>query len=310
MSDSPRKLVDARVLVETPEGVDFQFRLAGPGLRAHAWLIDVLIRCGAIAVFGLLGLWIGWLGGENGLGAMAGLATIVVFLVSWFYGTVFECLMSGQTPGKRLLGLRVVRTNGTPVDVVSSAGRNFLRTADLLPFGYTVGLVSMLMTRRLQRLGDLFFDTMVIDERRRNLPVREQQAAGVEVLLRSECSGVFRVPERTLGVIERLFEKDREISEARREELARPLSEVLQRQLGWKSPGPDPKNPHTFFQGQSCRHTNFLRRVLKTFAEDAGDEVGAAGPRFSLRSVNRGSQTAGDGGNGSGLRSPKQEVRP
>jgi hypothetical protein len=151
---------------------------------------------------------------------------------------------------------------------------------------------------------------MVIDERRRNLPVREQQAAGVEVLLRSECSGVFRVPERTLGVIERLFEKDREIPDARREELARPLSEVLQRQLGWKSPGPDPKNPHTFFQGQSCRHTNFLRRVLKTFAEDDGEEVGAAGPRFSLRSVNRGSRTAGNGGPGSGLRSPKQEVRP
>ena len=309
MSDSPRKLVDARVLVETPEGVDFQFRLAGPGLRAHAWLIDMLIRAGAIIVFGLLGLWVGWLSGEDGLGTMAGLATIVLFVVSWFYGTVFECLMNGQTPGKRWLGLRVVRTNGTPVDVVSSTGRNFLRTADLLPFGYTVGLISMLMTRRLQRLGDLFFDTMVIDERRRNLPLREPQGTEVQVLLRSECSGMFRVPERTLGVIERLFERDREIPESRREELARPLSEVLQRRLGWTSPGPDPTNPHTFFQGQSCRHTNFLRRVLKTFAEDAGGEVGTAGLRSSSGGVNRRSQDAGSGRTGSGLRSHKQEDR-
>jgi uncharacterized RDD family membrane protein YckC len=278
MPDPSKRIVDTRVVVETPEGVDFQFRLAGPGERAHAWFIDLVIKAGAVAVFWIIALLLGLTAGTAGLSTMAGLGTVFLFLVNWFYGTVFEYLMHGQTPGKKLLGLRVVRTNGTPVDIVSSTGRNFLRTADMLPFGYTAGLISMLMTRRLQRLGDLFFDTMVVDEKRGFSGRTGGLTTHVEVLSRSECSGRFQLPERTLGVIERLFEPDRSISDARREEIARPLSEIIQKRLGWQPPGPDPRNPHAFFHGQGKRHTDFLLRVLKTFSVDAFQEAAEAGP--------------------------------
>jgi len=277
MSDQLKRIVDTRVVVETPEGVDFQFRLAGPGERAHAWLIDLLIKAGAIAAFWIMAVFLGWFGGIAGLSTMAGFGTIFLFLVNWFYGTVFEYLMHGQTPGKKSLGLRVVRTNGTPVDIVSSTGRNFLRTADMLPFGYTVGLISMLMTRRLQRLGDLFFDTMVIDEKRGQAGRTAGLTSRVEVLSRSECSGRFQLPERTLGVIERLFDADRIIPDARCEEIARPLSEVIQKRLGWQPPGPDPVNPHAFFHGRGKLHTDFLLRVLKTFSQDSLQETAFSG---------------------------------
>ncbi|RLT11677.1 MAG: hypothetical protein DWI22_00820 [Planctomycetota bacterium] len=69
-------------------------------------------------------------------------------------------------------------------------------------------------------------------------------------------------------MIERLFESDRIISEARREEISRPLSEALRKRLGYVDPQPDPRNPHTFFRTQGFRHTMFLLRVLKTFAEN------------------------------------------
>ncbi len=255
--------------METPEGVDFQFVIAGPGTRAYAWFIDILLKFGILAVVGIL-LSVFGVFGDVGENFAQGFMLPAGFLMDWFYGSLFEFWMNGQTPGKRSAGLRVVRTNGTPIDLISAIGRNFLRTADMLPLFYTCGLISMLMTRRMQRLGDLVFDTMVIDERREWISRTGGLTANIEPLLRSECPRRYSVPERTLAVIERLFESDRMISDARREEIAKPLSEALRRRLGYQDPAPDPRNPHTFFRTQGFRHTQFILRVLKTFADDPG----------------------------------------
>ncbi|MFN9718904.1 MAG: RDD family protein [Planctomycetota bacterium] len=262
-----RQKVDTRVVVETPEGVDFQFIIAGPGTRASAWLLDMVLKLGILAG-GAIGFGMfGFLGGL-GEGLAGGLILITWFMLDWFYGSFFEGFMNGQTPGKRSGGLRVVRTNGTPIDFYSAAGRNFLRAADMLPLFYTVGLISMLMTRRMQRLGDLYFDTMVIDERREWINRTGGLTQNVQPLVRSECPRRYSVPERTLSVIERLFESDRVISDARREEIARPLSEALRARLGYLEPQPDPRNPHLYFRNQGVHHTQFILRVLKTFAAD------------------------------------------
>ncbi len=277
MNETFKRKVDTRVVVETPEGVDFQFVIAGPGTRAYAWLIDALLKLGILAALAvavsILGVF-----GEVADGFVEGFLLIGWFLLDWFYGSLFETMMNGQTPGKKSAGLRVVRTNGTPIDLTSAIGRNFLRTADALPFFYTVGLISMLMTRRMQRLGDLVFDTMVIDERREWISRAGGLTTNIEPLLRAECPRRFSVPERTLAVIERLFESDRIISEARREEIARPLSEALRQRLGYQDPAPDPRNPHTFFRTQGFRHTLFILRVLKTFSEDPSGTTASPTP--------------------------------
>ncbi len=267
MSDPSQRKVDTRVVVETPEGVDFQFVIAGPGLRANAWLIDMVFKAAIIAVSAITLSVMGAVS-EFGEGVASGSILLAIFLLDWFYGSLFEMMWNGQTPGKRSAGLRVIRTNGTPINATSAIGRNFLRTADMLPMFYTLGMISMLMTRRLQRLGDLVFDTMVVDERREWISRAGGLTARVESLNRAECPRRFSVPERTLAVIERLFETDRIISEARREEIARPLSEALRRRLGYQEPAPDPRNPHIFFQTQGFRHTQFILRVLKTFVQD------------------------------------------
>ncbi len=290
-----KQKVDTRVVVETPEGADFQFVIAGPGTRAVAWLIDRLIQFGIIALVSILALFLLPFG-EAGAGLGFGGTLIISFVLDWFYFSLFEGYWNGQTPGKRSQGLRVVRTNGTPIDATSAVGRNFLRAADMLPFFYTVGMISMLMTRRLQRLGDLVFDTMVIDERREWISRAGGLTANIEAIPRSECSRRYNVPERTLAVIERLFESDRIIFEARREEIARPLSEALRKRLGYLDPPPDPRNPHVFFQTQGLRQTLFLLRVLKTFADNpegtkptaraTGDERLVADSRRNLAAVN------------------------
>ena len=259
MSPPQKQKVDTRVVVETPEGADFQFVIAGAGPRAMAWFLDRLIQLGIIAVISILTLFLIPFG-EAGAGLGMGGILIISFLLDWFYFALFEGYWNGQTPGKKSCGLRVVRTNGTPIDPISAVGRNFLRAADMLPFFYTIGMISMLMTRRLQRLGDLVFDTMVINERREWISRAGGLTANIEALARSECPRRFSVPERTLAVIERLFESDRIISEARREEIAR--------RLGYVDPPPDPRNPHAFFRSQGFRQTLFLLRVLKTFADN------------------------------------------
>ena len=255
-----------------------------------AWVLDRLIQFGIIAVISILAMFLVPFG-EAGAGLGMGGILIMSFLLDWFYFALFEGYWNGQTPGKRSCGLRVVRTNGTPIDPITAVGRNFLRAADMLPFLYTIGMISMLMTRRLQRLGDLIFDTMVIDERREWISRAGGLTANIEAIARSECPRRFSVPERTLAVIERLFESDRIISEARREEIARPLSQALRQRLGYVEPPPDPRNPHTFFRTQGFRQTLFLLRVLKTFADNPdgtkSNTAALAGQNRSASTPNR-----------------------
>jgi len=283
MSPPRKQKVDTRVVVETPEGADFQFVIAGAGTRAVAWGIDQLIQWAALVVLFMLSLFLIPFG-EAGVGVGFGGFLIGRFLLDWFYFSLFEAYWDGQTPGKRSQGLRVVRSNGTPIDVSSAIGRNFLRAADMLPFFYTVGMISMLMTRRLQRLGDLFFDTMVIDERREWISRAGGLTANIEALARSECPRRFSVPERTLAVIERLFESDRIISDARREEIARPLSDALRSRFGYAEPPPDPRNPHPHFRSRGFRQTLFLLRVLKTFADNPAGTKNGTNDRVNKRS--------------------------
>lgn len=140
--------------VETPEGVQLELRIAGPIARGLALGIDVMARG---AVMGALAIPLSFLG-ESGMGILM----ICFFVLEWFYPVLFEIYFEGATPGKKALGLRVVRDDGTPVDWTASVLRNLLRFADGLPFGYQVGLASIMMSKDFKRLGDLAAGTVVI----------------------------------------------------------------------------------------------------------------------------------------------------
>lgn len=143
--------------IRTPEGVDLTLQLAGVGSRFAAALVDLLLQLALVIAVTLLGAAAG--------GGYAGAITVTLAtLVFVAYDVAFEVLASGRTPGKRLNGLRVVRVGGQPVGFVTSAIRNVLRLVDLLPSAYLVGIVSILVTRRNQRIGDLIAGTIVARE--------------------------------------------------------------------------------------------------------------------------------------------------
>lgn len=208
---TPLARLDNRLRVETPEGIDLLLRPAGLVPRALAFAIDLGIR-GAL----LLGLFIGLgLLGELGMG----LATLLLFLVTWFYMVLFEVLNQGRSPGKQLLGLRVVHDDGTPVGWPAALTRNLLRFVDLLPFGYSLGILSCLNHPACKRLGDIAAGTLVIYREPAAIRPQLPEAAAE----RPPLALTLDEQRAILGFAER----HAELSAARRQELAGLLAEVL-----------------------------------------------------------------------------------
>lgn len=153
--------IDDRLTLSTPEGVDLTFTLAGVGSRFVSAAVDVLIQIALIVAItagaGVLS--------AAGAGWGGAIVAILSFLVVVGYDVFFEVLQSGRTPGKRINGLRVVQAGGEPITFVPSAIRNVLRIVDFLPAAYLAGIVTILATRRNQRIGDLVAGTIVVRER-------------------------------------------------------------------------------------------------------------------------------------------------
>ena len=146
--------LDTTYTVDTPEGISLQLSPAGPVPRTLAWLVDLSIRA-AISLFIFIILaFMGNLG--------IGLGMILVFLLEWFYPVWFELRHEGQTPGKKLLQIYVAHLDASPVSPAASIVRNLLRVVDFLPLCYGFGLISVLLTKRFQRLGDLAANTVVL----------------------------------------------------------------------------------------------------------------------------------------------------
>jgi len=161
-------MLDTTRTVETPEGVELGLRLAGPAVRAYAWAIDFAIRIVAYVVMAFPLLFFGGVG--------LAILFVLVFLLEWFYPVYFEVHRGGATPGKRLLGIRVLHDDGTPVSWGSSMVRNLVRFADILPMLYGFGLASTLIHPDFKRLGDLAAGTLVVHRVDQGLPASIPEA--------------------------------------------------------------------------------------------------------------------------------------
>ncbi len=162
--------------VITPEGVPLQLPAAGPVPRALAWLIDLVVRFGVLALMSPVLMALGGLGQGLYLGLM--------FLLFWAYPIVLE-VWFGQTLGKRVLGLRVVAGDGAPLGWMPAIVRNLLRTVDMLPFGYALGLISCLYDPYGRRLGDLVAGSLVVHTppRAGEIPARTDSALAPPLVL-------------------------------------------------------------------------------------------------------------------------------
>jgi uncharacterized RDD family membrane protein YckC len=223
-----------RISVATPEGVDLEVTLAGVGSRFVAGVIDQLLRWAVLlALVALLAVLEATTGADGFSGAGVVVLIVAIFLVQFGYDVVFETRAAGRTPGKRWTGLRVVKIGGAPVGFVTSALRNILRIVDSLPGFYLVGMVSVLLTRNNQRLGDLAAGTIVVRERRQStsLPApAEARPAPAD----SELYDVSAISADDMATIRRFLDRRPTLTPEARQRLAMEMAT----RLGPKVVGP------------------------------------------------------------------------
>jgi len=153
--------------IQTPENVAFGYQVAGIGSRFLATLVDTTILLFLQVVLAIIIIVIITrldLDAQITSWIYAGLGLFVA-LFNWGYYILFEMLWNGQSPGKRWVGLRVIRRDGTPITLSESLVRNLARLVDFLPFAYGVGIITMFLDKQSRRLGDLAAGTLVVHDR-------------------------------------------------------------------------------------------------------------------------------------------------
>ena len=232
-----------RITIPTPEGVSLEMTLAGLGSRAIAAGIDVAMKALLVALVTVVALAVL----DENLGVAVLLALIGLILLA--YDVLFETLADGRTPGKRISGLRVVRTSGRPVDLMASAIRNVVRLVDGIPLSYLPTLVSILVTKRNQRPGDLAADTVVIRDRRAiDRRSREPRKASEQRAPTRPDAGatwdVSRVAADELATVRAFLERRDGLTSPARERLAARLAGALRPRVA----GADESDPELFLE--------------------------------------------------------------
>ncbi|MAT14242.1 MAG: hypothetical protein CMJ46_03125 [Planctomyces sp.] len=235
--------------IETPETVVLHYQLAGPAVRMRAFLIDLLIRSAVTLILGLLMMVLGVFIPD----VAAGLFLIWMFVNGWGYYAIFEGLWRGTTPGKRVMGLRVIHENGHPINLWMAINRNFIRAVDSTPL-YLPGLIAMFCSRRFQRLGDLTAGTIVITERRVQLPREPIILEKIDPIPLAQLNK-YKPDEQTLAVIGDFLSRRVAVDYKRGHELSRPLAHELARKFQFRG---DPELVRKFPMA-------FIARVYVTF---------------------------------------------
>jgi len=208
-------------VVDTPEGVAIKLPVAGLWSRSAAWMIDLLIR-GGVYIFLAIVLSITGLFGQ-------GVLLISVFVLEWFYPVFYEVFNNGKTPGKKIIGIKVVNTNGSQLDWVASMTRNIIRFIDMLPLVYGIGFISVLLSTHSQRIGDIVAGTIVIYDNQHNTDAFDDQlfsASNKSSIHKSFITSLTLDERRAFIAFAERFDS---LSVPRKEELISIISPVLKK---------------------------------------------------------------------------------
>ena len=181
-SSAGQHFLNEEYTINTPENVTFGYDVAGIGSRFIGALVDsvllgivlFLLNFLLMAVISMLApdgidqldlmeseddsMWV--------VGLILALYSLINFILIWGYFIFFELIWRGQTPGKRVAGIRVVRMDGNAVGFLETVIRNLVRIIDFMPFAYGIGLIVMFFNRQSRRLGDFVAGTLVIHEQK------------------------------------------------------------------------------------------------------------------------------------------------
>ena len=264
------------LIIETPERVPLEFALASIGNRFLAVAIDHFIQYMSIILLAWFFLSIAGYTTSDVTAAPERLFTdmpkwtialmiIVLFLVFAAYFIFFEWLWNGQTPGKRLMKLRVIRDDGRPVTLWEAIARNLLRICDAVPGFvlpvYSIGLIVIFLSPRDQRVGDIFAGTVVIRERTDEAPTfRETFSSAVRDVAFSRVQKKAEI-EANIGL---LSEREVEVVET----FLRRRYDLTDRQrlwMAWRIALPLMYKLKPSYNMQNFTYEGFLEEILHRF---------------------------------------------
>jgi len=217
--------------IDTPEQVSLEFNLAGIGSRFMAVFIDTLLQGMLMFAAMVAGVSVALLSQMGSTWAIA-IVILVYFGIYWGYFAVFETVWKGQTPGKRLMKIRVIKGDGRSINVYDAMIRNLIRIIDFLPSVYAIGILTMFIDKKNRRLGDLVAGTVVIHDR---------EHVGIEANIESELGAqtqalttydVTKLEPEYLSMIERFMARRFDIEYGARLSTGDQLASMVRSKLG------------------------------------------------------------------------------
>lgn len=241
--------------VDTPESVDLALEPAGLGTRFLAIMVDALIQWGAALMLLFIVLPMTAISnafdlfGNSGTfdGVLMAILLLSVGFLFFLYKLVLEAFWNGQTVGKRVVGIRVIKANGLPVDFLQVVIRNILRVIDHLPFLYLIGSITIAASQRGQRLGDIVAGTVVVRDQRATppqMPVRLFHQPQYDLSVLREH--VLRLSDEDLEPARRFWIRRNELEKKSRWRLGARIAESLRDKMGWQEALPP--HPEMFLE--------------------------------------------------------------
>jgi uncharacterized RDD family membrane protein YckC len=229
--------------IQTPENVAFGYQVAGIGSRFLASLLDtiivVLLQVAVLVVLALiLDSFDGSAFGDQLSAWIYAIFGLIAAIFYWGYYIFFEMLWNGQSPGKRWVGLRVIRSDGTPITLSESLIRNLARLIDFLPAAYGVGVVTMFIDKQSRRLGDLAAGTLVVQDRApisiQDLSVKRTVHLRPWAKVSLDGFPIERLTDNDLSLIEDFLQRRDQLTH--RDQLAVQILNTLHSRLGLPMP--------------------------------------------------------------------------
>ena len=223
------------ILIETPEKIRFDYKIADIGTRIAAFMIDLLIQFIIILIGYLLLYFSGSLSYffSSSIGnLMKAFFMLLIFFLRWGYFVFFEITMEGQSPGKKAMRIRVIRENGESLKVEDIFIRNLIRTIDGVPGLPFVGAFVAMIDKKSRRLGDMAAGTLVVNEIHFNLKEPDFQVNIKEESAQNEkIETINKLNENELYIIRRFLNEKHKLPPEKEEEVAVKLMYQIKERL-------------------------------------------------------------------------------
>ena len=224
--------LERKILIRTPENLEVSYELAGAGTRAAAYSVDILLMTLILNLF--QGLFAAFLApmAEEMPSYIAAIIGIIAFVYFNAYFMVFELLWAGQSPGKRMVGIRVIKTGGFALRFSDTLIRNLLRAIDFIPLFYGVGLVSLLLTRHCQRIGDLVAGTLVIYQEQNSPDALFPTSPPLDTADSFPTLKLGRIPADVVETCDEFLRTRDQLAPKYRQQIAQDLIDLVERLSG------------------------------------------------------------------------------